>query len=119
MRFKLHSVGDISVIEITVRALDATSRVDELGKELFELVDRRGHKKIIVDLSNVQFLASAAMGVMVTLRHKIEYHKGRLAICGLPGQLHQVFKFAKLDTVFTFYDTRDEALAAFAPPAAE
>ena len=117
MEFKLDAIGDVGVVEIIGRAMDESARLPELGRQLKELVDRRGHRRIILDLANVQFLASSALGMLVSLQQKIAYHKGRLVICNLRKNLHQVFKFAKLDGAFTICDTGDDALASFdAPP---
>jgi len=110
--FKLHSDGDVHVIEFTARSLDQSSYLTNLSKHLDDLVDRRNVRLIILDFANVQFLASSALGIIVSLQQKLDYHKGKLTMCGLRKELRQVFKFSQLDRLLTFHETRDEAVAA-------
>jgi len=116
MLFKLRTTQGVEVVEFTHRSTENTDRIEELGRQLHDLADRRGGRRIVLDFANVQFLSSSVLGIIVTLQQKMEYQKGRLALCGLRKELRQVFKFAQLDRFFTFYDTRDDALVAFDAP---
>jgi len=113
MLFKLLTTQGVEVVEFTHRSTENANRVEELGRHLHDLADRRGCRRIILDFANVRFLASSVLGIIVTLQQKLEYQKGKLALCGLRKELRQVFKFAQLDTLLTFHDSRDDALASF------
>lgn len=110
--FKLVVRDDITVVQLVGRTMDDSEKLQELGTDLNELVDRRGHRRIILDMSSIQFLNSSALGILVTLRQKVRYNKGELVLCGLRNQLQQVFRFSQLHQLFTFCDTADQALAA-------
>ena len=116
MLFKLFAIQGVDVVEFTHRSMENANRLEELGRHLHDLADRHGCRRIILDFVNVRFLESSVLGVIVALQQKLEYQKGKLALCGLRKELRQVFKFSKLDTLFTFHETRDDALAAFDTP---
>ena len=113
MLFKLHELGDVTVAEFRGGTLGAGSALDAIGKQLCELIDRRGYRRMVLDLSNVQFLSSSALGIIVVLKHKLDYRNGRLTLCGVSENLRQVFRFAGLDRQLDFYPTREAALTSY------
>jgi len=67
-------------------------------------------KKLILDCTKVQFLASAAIGVFVNLQKKVAAIKGTLIICGLRQDLMRVFEITQLTKLFKFADDEGAAL---------
>ena len=59
----------------------------------------------------MQFLASAAIGMLMTLHRKSTAIKGTFVICGLRKDLMKVFEIMKLTKVFKFAPNEDEGLA--------
>jgi len=58
-------------------------------------------KKLVIDCTKVQFLASAAIGAFVKLQKSATIN-GTLIICGLRKELMQVFEITKLTKLFKF-----------------
>ena len=57
--------------------------IQQIGDDLYALIDNQDRRKIILDFSSVKFLASAAIGVIMTLNQKIQGAKGTLILCAL------------------------------------
>lgn len=74
-------------------------------------MDEMHRTKIILDFSNVQFLASAAIGLLMNLHRKSTAIKGTFVICSLRKELMKVFEIMKLTKVFKFAADEDAALA--------
>ena len=110
--FKLESSGDVGVVELLDRALVEAASLQQLGVELRRLIAKGNHHLLIIDFANVQFLGSAALGVLVSLRQEMEYQKGRIEVCGLRKELLQVLRFSQLDRLFTLHENREAALKA-------
>jgi anti-anti-sigma factor len=70
-----------------------------------------GDSNMILDLSEVQYMSSAGLSVVLSAGKKIDHYGGRLLICGVAGRLKQVFAFAGFDTLFPIFETREAALA--------
>jgi anti-sigma B factor antagonist len=67
-------------------------------------------KKLVVDCTKVQFLASAAISVFVNLRKKSSAIKGTLILCGLRKEIMQVFEITSLTKFFQFAADEKTAL---------
>ncbi len=81
--------------------LDGTT-VPAVTEDLFDLVDNRGHAKILLDLSAVRLLSSAMIGTLVALHKKAVDRGGEAVLCGLSGNLFKVFQVSRLDMVLRF-----------------
>ena len=93
--------------------LDAVA-IEGVAEELFELVDKQARRKLTLDFTEVQFLSSQMVGVILSLYKKSKDIGGKLVICGLRDELMKVFKIMKLDTLLYFADSQEEAIAMLA-----
>ena len=112
-RLLIHWIRDVTVVNFNDSSILDGAQVEQIGEQLYELVDHKDRKKLILDFSNVQLLSSSALGVLITLRTKAEQIKGRVVLCGLRKDLRKVFKITRLDKLFTFCDDEEKALATF------
>lgn len=110
--FRLESFGDIGVVELLDRALVEAASLQVIGAELRRLIAKGNHRLLIIDFANVQFLGSAALGIMVSLRQEMDYQKGVIEVCGMRKELLQVLRFSQLDRLFTLHENREAALKA-------
>jgi len=75
-----------------------------------------GARRIVVDLSGVDYISSAGLRVMLLLARRIQEGQGRLALCTLAEPVRQVFQLAGFLPLFTVCDSRDAALGQLAAP---
>jgi anti-sigma B factor antagonist len=108
----IQRIGDATVVTLQESRLLESQQLDALGRELYRLVDEMDRKKLVVDCTKVQFMASAAIGVFVNLQKKSAAIKGTLIICGLRKELMQVFEITKLTKLFKFAADEKAALQA-------
>ena len=109
----VRAVQDVTVVEFSKGATFDAVAAQELGQELYDLVDTQACEKLILNFSGVQFLSSAALGVLITLRKKSEAIKGKVIFCGLRAELHKIFTLTRIDTLFAFEEDEEKALADF------
>jgi len=76
--------------------------VPAITEDLYDLVDDRGHAKILLDLSAVRFLSSPMIGTLVALHKKAVDRGGEAVLCGLSANLYRAFQVSRLDTVLRF-----------------
>jgi anti-sigma B factor antagonist len=112
-RLLIQSIRDVTVVNIEDASILDLAQVESLGQQLYELVDARNCRKLILDFTKVKFLSSSALGVLVTLQKKTNEIKGTLVICALRADLMRVFEITKLKKLFTFCDDEKAALAVF------
>jgi anti-sigma B factor antagonist len=73
----------------------------------------REYKKLLIDLSNVTYLNSTAIGVLVSAQTTFIRLNGKVKICGINKNIQNIFVITKLTLVFDTYDTRAEAITSF------
>lgn len=59
-----------------------------------------GYKNYIIDLSGLQYIDSAGMGVLVALHKRVLQEEGILQLKGLQGSVKKIFELTRLTQVF-------------------
>jgi anti-sigma B factor antagonist len=95
-----------SVIAITGE-LDLAS-APELKWTLVDLL-RGGYSQLVLDLSNVSFMDSTALGVLIGLDRNLNAGE-RIAIASPRPSVAKIFELTGLDTAFNIFANVDEAL---------
>ena len=68
-----------------------------------------GNTALLIDLSNVTYINSTAIGVLVAA-HATYTRKGwRIKVCGMNKNINNIFVITKLTLVFDVHDTREQA----------
>ncbi len=80
-----------------------------LREQLIELVNG-GHHRIVVDLSEVEFLDSTGLGVLVGALKRVRTHDGDLALVCTESRILKVFEITGLTKVFAMHKSVDEAV---------
>jgi anti-sigma B factor antagonist len=112
-RIDVSKSGDVTVVTfLDKKVLDETG-IQELGQELFDLVERDNRRQLLLNFENVEFISSATLGKLIVLDRKVKTHKGRLKMSNIRPEILEVFQITKLNKVFDIRDQQAEALAAF------
>jgi len=109
----IQAIREVTVVNFEDSSILDTLQIETIGEALYDLVDNRNKKKIILDFSKVRFLSSSALGMLITLRKKSTAIKGQLAICAMRDDLRRVFTISRLDKLFDFYENEERALNAW------
>jgi anti-sigma B factor antagonist len=112
-RIDVSKVGDVSVVRFLDKKILDEAGIQELGGELFSLVEHDNRKAILLSFTNVDFLSSAALGKLITLDRKVKSAKGRLKLSNIRPEILEVFQITKLNKVFDIRGEEAEAIAAF------
>jgi anti-sigma B factor antagonist len=72
----------------------------------------REYAKLILDLKDVTYLNSTAIGVLVSAHTTYTKKNWRLVLSGVANNIASIFVITKLTLVFDVYDTVDEAAKA-------
>jgi anti-sigma B factor antagonist len=112
-RLKLDETGDITIVRFCQRRYIDSAEIEELGLELYRVVEDGQCKKLVLDFSSVEMFSSAAFGKLISLNGKVRAHNGALRLCNIPKQLFDVFRICKLDRIFDVRQDESDALMAF------
>lgn len=112
-RIDVSKIGDVTVVKFVDRKILDETGIQELGSELFSLVELDNRRSILLNFDNVDFLSSAALGKLITLDRKVKSAQGRLKMSNIRPEILEVFQITKLNKVFDIRGEEAEAISAF------
>jgi anti-sigma B factor antagonist len=110
--YRLSKAGSVNVVDLTLPNSLDIDEFDRLNEGILELIRSEPEGQWVLDLSQVAYLGSAALGLLVNLRQQIKQSGGRLVLCGLSPQLMHIFKTCCMERLFRITKTRKDAIAA-------
>ena len=112
--FALEEHGDVLVVHFKSRLLNDEENIEQLGQELFALVEQSNWLKLVLDLAKVDYLTSSVLGKLITLHRKLHRSQGKMVLIGLTEGVDSILRTSKLLTYFAIADSRDAAITQLA-----
>lgn len=108
--FEISEVGDVVVGRFTVPRLTEDQNVEQLGQDLFALVEQFDRRKIVLSLKCVEYLTSSVLGKLITMHRKLHRKQGRLILCDLQPEVREVMRLSRLIDYFKTVESYEQAL---------
>jgi anti-sigma B factor antagonist len=80
----------------------------QLKQQMITLLEA-GTKQIVVDLTNVEYFDSTALGVLIGGLKRMRERDGNLSLVCPNARIRRVFEITGLDKIFDIYNSVDEA----------
>jgi anti-anti-sigma factor len=100
--------GDVTLATVLTPDLNEAN-AEELGQELFRLVEGVARPRLWLDLAQVGFLTSTVLGKLVVLHKRVRASGGELVLLNVTGYVYEVFELTRLHQ---FLDVRRPPRAA-------
>ncbi len=111
LKLTTRQVGDVTVMDavgkITLGEGSATFR--DAAKDLLA----NGHKKILVNLGEVNYIDSSGIGELVSAFTTVSNQGGQLKLLNLTKRVQDLLQITKLYTVFDVHDEEAHAIRSF------
>jgi anti-sigma B factor antagonist len=88
-------------------------QIQSLEKTFMPLIEQAHGIRLLIDFSNVQFLTSSVLGLLIRINRKVFQAEGRLGLCCIDRKILEIFKITRLDKVFEIYADRESAFKGF------
>ncbi|MCC7349370.1 MAG: STAS domain-containing protein [Phycisphaerales bacterium] len=108
----LQQIGKYTVVEFRIASLMDPSQLQQIGEELYPLVDQQDKRLIVLDFEAVQYLSSQAIGIVLTLHKKLAAIGGKLILCGVGARLMELLRITRLDRLLTIKPTQNDVINA-------
>ncbi len=111
------SIKSSTIVEGTVVVLEPKgsliggSETDELKSTISALLEQ-GKLKLIIDLADVTYLNSSAIGVLTVAHSTFAARNGKMILCNVNKNITNIFIVTKLSTIFLTEDKREDAIFA-------
>ena len=112
-RIEVRQEGDVTIVQFKDRKILDEKRIQEIGSDLIGLVETQQRKDLVLSFKDVDYLSSAALGKLITLRRKVNEVNGRLKLCCIAPETFKVFVVSRLDTFFDIHHDEQTALRSF------
>ena len=112
-RLDVSEVGDVTVVHFRDQRIIEDLGIQEMGQELFHLVEGENRKKLLLNFSSVSFMSSAALGKLITLDKKVKAKGGVLKLCSIRPEIYEVFAITRLDRLFDIRKDDSDGLGSF------
>jgi len=105
-RLEVEDLADVTVVRfVDPKTVDEES-IQLIGQQPFRLAEESGRRKLLLTFKDVDYLASAMLGKLVSLNRKLQEAGGRLILCNIHEEIRDVFEITRMDRFFTM--TKDE-----------
>jgi len=104
-----HGVILVEVVNLTRATLKEAEEFKQILLKDIEL----GWRKIVVDLTDCEFVDSTFLGCLVVSLKRITGLGGDLKLVGFQSAVESMFQLTRLYRVFETFPTRDEAVKSF------
>ncbi len=105
--------GPCQVIAVGEAEVDHTVS-DDFKDAVLDRFAASGAQNLLLDLGQVSFMDSKAIGAMVSIRKAVTAKGGKLGICGLHPHVEKIIRVVTLGTIFDAFPDREVALARLA-----
>ncbi|SFO62631.1 anti-sigma B factor antagonist [Algoriphagus ornithinivorans] len=84
---------------------------DEVGPKLVEVVSdaiEEGTKNFVIDLSEVRYISSSGIGLLITMLTKMRNVGGEVYLTSPSDHVKKLLIITKLNNIFTVFDSVEE-----------
>ncbi len=103
--------GKIVVLELKGNYVGG-QETDDL-RDAIKKLSEEGNLKLVVDLGEVSYLNSSALGVLIAAHANYAKRGGKIKLCQLNKNLENLFVITKLSLIFDSHSNQVEAIASF------
>src|SRR5512135_2444322 len=111
MKIDSRVVGDVHLLDCSGKITlgEGTMAIRNTVREVL----KGGGKKIVLNLSEVNYIDSSGIGELVSTFTTVTNAGGQLKLLNLTKKIQELLAITKLLTVFSVYQSEQEAVASF------
>lgn len=102
--------GQVVVTTLTDEKILDEDQLQSLEGSFLPLVEQTPGIQLIIDFSNVKFLTSSVLGLLIRISKKVYEINGSLRLCSISPKIQDVFRITRLDKIFEIHDDVDTAM---------
>ena len=109
MEFAQELSGDVVIVKLSGRLDSSTAQAAE---ENFAEVLASGVLHLAIDMSNLEYISSAGLRVLLVVARKVQQANGRVVLFGVVRNVREVFSISGFDRIFAIQPDLAAAVAA-------
>ena len=110
--YKITEENNIQILVLKGELIDK-NQANDLLKNIDELLES-GKTKLVIDLSDLKYINSSGLNVLIQLLTKTRTNGGESVICNVSKKVNELLIITKLNTLFKVAESKEAALALLA-----
>ena len=102
--------GQIVIAMLTDEKILDEDQLQGLEGSFLPLIQKTTGIQLIIDFSNVKFLTSSVLGLLIRISKKVYETEGTLRLCSIDSKILEVFRITRLDKIFEIHSDVDDAM---------
>jgi len=102
------------IIKFTDEKILEDKDITAVRDAIMSVVEQTQRINLVLDFSNVKFLSSAVLGLLIRVSKKVYERDGQLRLCNINPKIYEIFKITRLTKVFDIYPDTENAVNGFA-----
>jgi anti-anti-sigma factor len=107
---QIEEIGPVTVVKFSHRRILTEQTVEIIAGQLFSLVRNEGRHHLVLNLGNIDRLATAMVGKLLILHRRLRAVGGSLVLCRIAPHLYEIFTLLGLTRILRIVPKEPEAL---------
>jgi anti-sigma B factor antagonist len=109
-RISVEYSKNATIVTFTDERILKDEDIQALQESIMSVVESAGAGiNLILDFSNVRFLSSAVLGLLMRVGKRIYERDGQLRLCNIDPKIYEIFKITRLTNIFEIYEDIERA----------
>jgi anti-sigma B factor antagonist len=111
MKFKVREAGNVTIIDLSGKLMGGCD-ADVFRDMIHELLEK-GRRQVIVNLSEITWVNSTGVGILITGYTTLRKNKGDLRLLNVSKKIQSMLYVTKLNLIFECFEDEQAAVASF------
>lgn len=112
-KLRVGTQADVTVVSFPEHSMLDLPTVDAVADDLLALAEPGRETRLVIDFTNVNFLSSIALSMLLKLRRRADVYGGEVVLAHVRSEVMRLFRITRLDKLFLTFDSVDDAVAHF------
>jgi len=116
-RISVEYAENAAIAAFTDESILEEKDIQALQESIMSVIEQAERINLILDFSNVRFLSSSVLGLLIRISKEVYERDGQLKLCNINPKIHEIFKITRLNKIFDIYKDIEGAVGSL--PAAD
>ncbi len=109
-RISVKYTDNATIVTFTEEKILEEKDIQALQESIMSVIEQTEGINLILNFSNVRFLSSAVLGLLIRISKRVYEHGGKLRLCNINPKIYEIFKITRLNKVFDIYSDIESAI---------
>ena len=111
MKFRMREAGNVTIIDLSGKLMGGCDA--DVFRDLIHELLEKGRRQVIVNLSEITWVNSTGVGILITGYTTLRKNKGDLRLLNVSNKIQSILYVTKLNLIFECFEDEQAAVASF------